>query len=89
MQMAVYIGRTVVHIAKASERGGVGETACGIRFSLSDPGYDPNGAWSDDGYLEWIERELGLQRCFCSHCPNREPPWKRRKRQAVRPIPNP
>lgn len=84
--MPAYIGPTVVHRIVVNQRRGVGETYCGIRFSLSDAGYDAEGV-HDTGYLDWLSEHRGLLRCFCSHCANREPAWKRRQRLRSRQMP--
>ena len=85
--MAVFLGSTVIHRVAVNERRGIGETCCGIAFSLGDTRYDPNGVWQDDRYLDWLNEHRGLDLAFCSHCPNREPPWQSRgrmRRKAVR-----
>jgi hypothetical protein len=86
--MAVLLGKTVVHKVAVNERGGVGLTACGVAFSLSDERYDPNGKFGDEGYLDWLFESRPDLRCrsFCTHCPNRCPAWTRnyKRREALR-----
>lgn len=87
--MAVFVGTTVIHRVAVNERRGVGITACGQRFALGDPGYDPNGAFTD-GYVDWWNDRnakgargryvCAKLKCRCSHCGDREPVWKRLRR---------
>jgi hypothetical protein len=91
--MAAYVGATVVHRVRVNERKGVGLTACGIRFSLADRGYDPNGAHTE-AYVDWLNNRLPVGRlgyvagrflkCRCSHCDQREPAWDRLRRERAR-----
>lgn len=86
--MAAYVGATVIHRVRVSERRGLGLTACGQRFSLADKRYDPNGSYTED-YADWLDDHRPGQRgpyCLCSHCRDREPAWQRLRRERLRKL---
>jgi hypothetical protein len=94
--MAVFVGATVIHRCRVNERRGIGITACGLRFTLGQLGYDPNGRYTDD-YVDWLNDRIEAgetvpckvgpgyrDRGLCFHCNDREPAWKRLKRERER-----